>query len=391
MFKRVFLIVLDGVGIGELPDAERYGDQGSNTLGNLLKVQGGLSLPVMESLGLGCIAELNGIKKVIEPLASYGKMTEISQGKDTTSGHWEMSGCPITEGFPVYPKAFPEELVAKFTEMTGCEALGNVVASGTEIIRELGEAHVKTGWPILYTSADSVFQIAAHEDVIPLEKLYEICQITRAKVCVGRHAVGRVIARPFVGEAGNYNRTPNRRDYSLQPPEKTILDRLETAGYDVIAIGKIGDIFAGRGMTKSVPTKSNRHGMRLLKDLAKDHAIHGLVMANLVEFDSNFGHRNDVKGYANALKEFDGELGELLQLLTADDLLIITADHGCDPTTPSTDHSREYVPLLAYVKHKSGEHLGVRATFADVAATIADNFNIEKMKYGESFLNVYRR
>lgn len=390
MFKRVFLIVLDSVGIGELPDAKRYGDSGSNTLGNIAKAVHGLHLPALESLGLGLIAEIEGVSGHVGPLASYGKMAETSLGKDTTSGHWEIGGCPLEKPFPVYPDGFPKEMIERFEELTGYGVLGNVVASGTEIIERLGEKHVKTGKPIVYTSADSVFQIAAHEAVIPLDKLYEICKVAREKVCVGENAVGRVIARPFVGEKGNFTRTSNRHDYSLLPPEKTILDNLKQGGYDVIGIGKIGDIFAQRGLTQSTPTKSNRHGLALIKEAALDRQIHGLVMANLVEFDSSFGHRNDVAGYAGALKEFDDALPEILALLTEDDLCIITADHGCDPTTPSTDHSREYVPLLVYAKGFAGRDLGVRKTFADIAATLADNFNVSKLKYGTSFLSIYR-
>lgn len=391
MFKRIFLIVLDSVGIGESADAAQYGDVGSNTLGNIAKARNGLSLPVLESLGLGSIAALQGVKKAEKPRASYGKMQEISRGKDTTSGHWEIGGCPLTQVFPTYPDGFPPELIARFTEMTGYRALGNVAASGTEIIKQLGEEHLKTGYPIVYTSADSVFQIAAHEDVIALDNLYEICRITREQVCIGEHAVGRVIARPFIGEVGSFTRTPDRHDYSLEPPDKTILDLMKAAGYDVITIGKISDIFAGRGITKSMPTKSNLQGMQFLKEVAADQSIHGLVMANLVEFDSSFGHRNDVAGYAGALEEFDGQLENLLALMGEDDLLMITADHGCDPTTLSTDHSREYVPLIVYAKQREGRNLGIRDTFSDIAATIADNFNIEKMKHGESFLNIYRR
>lgn len=391
MFKRIFLIVLDSVGIGELPDANLYGDNGSNTLGNIAKKQNGLCLPTLESMGLGLIAEIEGVNSGVVPLASYGKMTEISVGKDTTSGHWEIGGCPLKESFPVYPEGFPPVLIERFTALTGYEVLGNVVASGTEIIARLGEEHIKSGKPIIYTSADSVFQIAAHEDVIPLPKLYELCQMTREKVCVDEYAVGRVIARPFVGENGKFTRTPNRHDYSLLPPEKTILDNLKNGGFDVIGIGKIGDIFAQQGLTKSTATKSNQHGVELIKEALQNLDLHGLVMANLVEFDSSFGHRNDVAGYAKALREFDDALPEILALLTKDDLLLITADHGCDPTTPSTDHSREYVPLLVYAKAFAGQNLGVRKTFADIAATIADNFNIPKMKYGTSFLSIYRR
>ncbi len=387
MFKKIFVIVLDSVGIGDAPDADKFGDIGSNTLGNIAKVCGGLKLPTLESLGLGCISSIKGIADVQFPLASFGKMMEVSRGKDTTSGHWELAGCPLNVSFPVYPNGFPEELIQRFTEYIGLPVLGAKVASGTEIIEELGEAHMKTGYPIVYTSADSVFQIAAHEAVIPLERLYEICQITRDKVCIGKDAVGRIIARPFIGEPGNFVRTPNRHDYSLLPPEKTILDELKGKGYDVIGIGKIGDIFAHQGLTASNPTKSNKHGMEILHQLAEDDKIKGLVMANLVEFDSQYGHRNDPRGYADALEAFDKELKSFLPLLKEDALLMITADHGCDPTTVSTDHSREYVPILVYRKKVAGENLGIRSSFADVAATIAENFKINK-QYGKSLLQI---
>ena len=387
MFKKIFVIVLDSVGIGDAPDADKFGDIGSNTLGNIAKVCGGLKLPTLESLGLGCISSIKGIADVQFPLASFGKMMEVSSGKDTTSGHWELAGCPLNISFPVYPNGFPEDLIQRFTEYIGLPVLGAKVASGTEIIEELGEAHMKTGYPIVYTSADSVFQIAAHEAVISLARLYEICQITREKVCIGKDAVGRIIARPFIGEPGNFVRTPNRHDYSLLPPEKTILDELKGKGYDVIGIGKIGDIFAHQGLTASNPTKSNKHGMEILHQLAEDDKIKGLVMANLVEFDSQYGHRNDPRGYADALEAFDKELKSFLPLLKEDDLLMITADHGCDPTTVSTDHSREYVPILVYRKKVAGENLGIRSTFADVAATIAENFKINK-QYGKSLLQI---
>lgn len=390
MFKRIFLIVLDSVGIGELPDAKQYGDCGSNTLANIAK-QEQLSLPVLESLGLGCIAEIRGIPNRLNPLGSYGKMAEVSLGKDTTSGHWEIAGCPLKMAFPTFPQGFPVDLLEAFTRYTGYEVLGNEVASGTEIMARLGEEHMKTGKPIVYTSADSVFQIAAHEEIIPLKKLYEICKITREQVCVDKYAVGRIIARPFIGKPGKFERTSNRHDYSLEPTDDTILDSLKKAGFDVVGIGKIGDIFAGRGFTNSMPTKSNLHGMDLIKAALLDKKLHGLVMANLVEFDSKYGHRNDVAGYAKALQEFDSYLGDILPLFTADDLLIITADHGCDPTSSSTDHSREYVPLIVYAKDRSSHNLGVRKTFADVAATIADNFNIPRIKNAISFLSIYRR
>ena len=390
MFKRVFLIVMDSVGIGALPDAERYGDGGSDTLGNIARSQDGLRLPVLEKLGLGHIAPIVGMDDTSMPLASYGKMAEISLGKDTTSGHWEMAGVPLFRAFPTYPNGFPSEVIDKFREVTGKDVLGNCVASGTAIIAELGDEHVRTGKPIVYTSADSVFQIAAHEDVIPLPELYEMCHLTRAQVCVGDHAVGRIIARPFVGKNGAYTRTSNRHDYSLEPPSDTLLDDMKAAGFDVIGIGKIADIFAHRGLTETILTKSNDHGMEETIRKARTWDGQGLVMTNLVEFDSLYGHRNDAAGYKMALEAFDKQLAVLVEELTKDDLLIITADHGCDPTTVSTDHSREYVPILAYCKGKCGVDLGVRKTFADVSATVRENFAMEKGAYGTSFLAVWK-
>ena len=390
MFKRVFLIVMDSVGIGALPDAERYGDSGSNTLGNIARTQEGLKLPVLEKLGLGHIAPIRGMDQTNVPLASYGKMAELSLGKDTTSGHWEMAGVPLFRAFPTYPNGFPEEVIDTFRKVTGKDVLGNCVASGTAIIAELGEEHMRTGKPIVYTSADSVFQIAAHETVIPLPELYEICRQTREKVCVGDHAVGRIIARPFIGESGAFSRTSNRHDYSLEPPSATLLDDMKNAAFDVIGIGKIADIFAHRGLTETILTKSNEHGMDETIRMARTWNGQGLVMTNLVEFDSLYGHRNDATGYKKALESFDAQLADLLDELTDEDLLLVTADHGCDPTTVSTDHSREYVPILAYCKGKCGVDLGVRETFADVSATIRDNFAMEKGAYGTSFLAVWK-
>lgn len=390
MFKRVFLIVMDSVGIGELPDASRYGDEGSNTLGNIAESQQGLNVPVLEKLGLGCIAPLKGVECVVCPRASYGKMAELSRGKDTTSGHWEMAGVPLFTAFPTYPNGFPTEVIDKFRKLTGRDVLGNCVASGTVIIEQLGEEHMHSGKPIVYTSADSVFQIAAHEEVIPLDELYRMCRIAREEVCVGEHAVGRIIARPFIGKKGAFVRTSNRHDFSLEPPAPTLLDELKEQGYEVIGIGKIGDIFAHRGLTETILTKSNDHGME--ETVAKARTWHGtgLVMTNLVEFDSLYGHRNDAAGYKQALETFDGQLGKMLEYLTKEDLLLVTADHGCDPTTVSTDHSREYVPVLAYRRGASGVALGVRETFADLSATIRDNFALNKGTYGTSFLHVWK-
>lgn len=387
MFKRIIILVLDSVGIGAAPDAPEYGDDKVNTLANIARSQGGLLLPNLEKMGLGCIEDITGVQKTDKPLASYGKMAEISKGKDTTSGHWELAGCPLFMPFPVYPDGFPKRMMDRFTALTGREVLGNKVASGTEIIAELGAQHMRTGYPIIYTSADSVFQIAAHEEIIPLEHLYELCKIAREQVCTGEHAVGRIIARPFTGSPGHFVRTANRHDYSLAPPGDTMLDVMKAAGYSVTGIGKIGDIFAHRGLTRSVPSKSNADGMEILTALAGDHAEKGLIMANLVDFDSKYGHRNDIAGYAGALEEFDKALGGLLSVLNTADLLLITADHGCDPTAPGTDHTREYVPLLAYVKDGRGRPLGTRRTFADVAATVAANFGLPPFSHGTSFLS----
>lgn len=391
MFNRVIIIVMDSVGIGALPDAREYGDNHVNTLVNIARSIGGLFLPVFENLGLGCIADIDGIRKIENPLASYGKMAEISKGKDTTSGHWELAGCPLFRSFPVYKQGFPPEVIRKFEKAIGRTVLGNKPASGTAIIAELGPEHLKTGYPIVYTSADSVFQIAAHEDIIPLEELYRFCKIAREEICIGEHAVGRVIARPFIGQPGNFVRTANRHDYSLEPPAPTLLDCLRENDFEVIGVGKIADIFAQRGLTKSYPSKSNDHGMDIILDLVQNSLDRGMIMANLVDFDSVYGHRNDIAGYAEALKKLDGRLPDLIQSMHNDDLLILTADHGCDPTAPGTDHTREYVPLLVYCKGREGVDLGVRKTFADVAATVADNFLISVGSYGQSFLQQFLR
>lgn len=390
MFKRIFVIVLDSVGIGAAPDAGEYGDQAANTLAHVAEWNDGLNLPVLASMGLGLIEPIAGIRKALHPIAAFGKMAELSRGKDTTSGHWELAGCPVFTAFPVYPGGFPPDIIDRFKFYSGLDVLGNQVASGTEIIAELGEEHMRTGRPIIYTSADSVFQIAAHERVIPLERLYELCKIARDKVCVNEHAVGRIIARPFIGTAGNYTRTANRHDYSLEPPAATVLDALKQAGFSVVGVGKIADIYANRGLTKSYPTKSNQHGMMVLNELAAQNLPDGLIMANLVDFDSRYGHRNDAGGYAKALEQFDIALASFKAKLRASDLLIITADHGCDPTVQGTDHTREYVPLLVYyhglAQRQTKVNLGIRATFADVGATVAANFGLPPWPYGQSFL-----
>ncbi|MFZ5591612.1 MAG: phosphopentomutase [Bacillota bacterium] len=352
-----------------------YGDEGSNTLGNLSRAVGGLSLPTLGSLGLGSIIPIAGVPHSATPLACYGKMAEQSPGKDTTTGHWEIAGIKLERPFPTYPHGFPPAVIQALTERIGTPVLGNKPASGTEIIAELGAEHMRTGYPIVYTSADSVLQIAAHEEVIPLPRLYEICQIAR-EIMTGEHAVGRVIARPFIGQPGSFQRTPNRHDYSLKPPRPHLLHLLQEAGLAVQAVGKINDIFAGDGITASFPTKSNAEGMEKTLACVQQHRP-GLVFTNLVEFDMLYGHRNDPQGYARALQELDDFLPRLLGALTEKDLLIITADHGCDPTTTSTDHSREYVPLLVYGPAlRQGIDLGTRQTFADIAATVGEIFQI---------------
>ncbi len=380
------IIILDGVGAGELPDAAKFGDEGSNTLGNMARAVGGLDLPNMQKLGLGNIIEIQGVPPTDNPSASFGKMQEVSPGKDSTTGHWEIAGLKVEIDFPYYPNGFPEDLIKEFIEKTGVKGiLGNKPASGTEIIKELGDEHVKTGFPIVYTSADSVFQIAAHEEVIPLERLYEICRIAREEVLIGENTVGRVIARPFVGESGNYTRTVNRRDFSIEPPSDTILDYAQKSGIETVAIGKINDLFAHRGISLGVKTKSNAEGIEQTIRFSKEKKG-SFIFTNLVDFDVYYGHRNDPQGFANALKEFDERMPEILDTLDESDALVITADHGNDPTTPSTDHSREYVPLLYYRKGVAGSDLGTRATFSDVGQTVAHFFRINNDLQGISFL-----
>jgi len=382
-FGRVIWIVLDSVGIGEMPDAEAYGDKGSDTLGNIAR-QRRLELPNLRRLGLANIRSLTGLDPVAEPTGAYGKCTLASPGKDTTTGHWEMAGIHLEKPFPLFPRGFPREVMEPFETRIGRHALGNKAASGTEIIKELGEEHVRTGSPIVYTSADSVFQIAAHEEVIPLFELYKMCDTAR-DILRGPYEVGRVIARPFVGEPGAFTRTPNRHDYAVPPPKGMLLDQLQARGVEIFSVGKIFDVFLGRGIAEQVKTKSNADGMS--KTLAAmDEQERGMIFVNLVDFDMLYGHRNDVEGYARALEEVDAWLPSLDAKLGADDLVILTADHGCDPTTPSTDHSREYVPVLAYgPKARAGVNLGVRGSLSDIGQTVAENFGTSIVT-GASFL-----
>jgi phosphopentomutase len=382
-FTRVFVVVLDGVGVGALPDAAAYGDEGSDTLGNIAR-RVPLALPVLRSLGLDRLVALGGAEPG-RPQGAYGRMTEISAGKDSVTGHWEMMGVVIDHPFPTFPSGFPAELIAEFERRIGRGTLGNVVASGTEIIERLGPEHLREGKPIVYTSADSVFQIAAHEEVIPIAEQYRICEAAFDLVSRGA-GVGRVIARPFVGTPGAFTRTANRHDYALDPAGDTLLDWLSRDGVTVVSIGKIADLFAGRGITRSVPTSSDADGLERLSAAMMD-TLAGLIFINLVDCDAVYGHRNDIAGYAANLERIDADLGRLLPSLGEADLLVVTADHGNDPSTPSTDHSREYVPiLLTGPRVRSGTDLGTRATFADLGQTIADNFGVGPLAHGTTFL-----
>ncbi len=383
---RVITIVLDSVGIGEMPDAEEYGDKGSNTLVNIAKAMGGLSLPNMAKLGLGHLADIPGVEKVKNPEGVYGIMMEKSPGKDSTTGHWEMMGIILKKPFDIFPNGFPEELIKEFEKRTGRKVIGNKPASGTEIIKELGPEHEKTGALIVYTSADSVFQIAAHKDVVPLEELYRYCEIARQLLDEMGFKVARVIARPFIGKWPNYVRTPERHDYSLPPEDETLLDILTEEGIPVYGVGKIKDLFAGRGITESWKTKDNMDGVDKTIMVMKEKKHKSFIFTNLVDFDTKYGHRNNVEGYAKALEEFDRRLPEIIDVMLDDDILFLTADHGCDPTTPSTDHSREMVPLLGYgAPLKKGVYIGVRETFADLGQTIGDIFGVRPLKNGTSF------
>lgn len=377
---------MDSVGIGEAPDAEKFGDKGADTLGHIAEKMNGLNMPNIAKLGLSNIREIKGIPKADQPLAYYSKMQEASNGKDTMTGHWEIMGLNIQKPFQVFPDGFPEELINEIEKRTGRKVIGNKPASGTAIIDELGEEHMNTGALIVYTSADPVLQIAAHEEIVPLEELYKICEICRELTLDDKYKVGRIIARPFVGTPGNFTRTANRHDYALKPFDRTVMNELQDAGFDVIALGKISDIYAEEGVTQSIRTKSNMDGMdKLIDSLKMDFT--GLSFLNLVDFDALFGHRRDPIGYGKALEEFDTRLPEVFAEMKEDDLLIITADHGNDPVHPGTDHTREYVPLLIYSKKMhEGKELPLRETFADIGATVAENFQVKSPEYGKSFL-----
>ena len=384
--KRVILIVLDSVGIGELPDAKAFNDEGSHTLDNTFKACNGLNLPNLKKLGLGNIEGVNSLGKETCVKGSFGKAMEKSMGKDTITGHWEISGVITKTPLKTYPNGFPKEIIEEFKEKANVEGvLGNKVASGTEIIKELGEEHIKTKYPIIYTSADSVFQIAAHEEVIPLDRLYDMCKKAR-EFLVGDKMIGRVIARPFIGKEGNFIRTSNRHDYALDPFSKTMLDYIKENNMEVKSVGKIKDIFNSKGITEGVSTKNNMDGVDKTLKFMKEN-FSGLIFTNLVEFDMNFGHRNDAKGYGKALEDFDNRMEEIFNAMKEDDILIITADHGCDPTTSGTDHSREYIPILVYGENiKENIDIGVQSSFSNIGKSILDYLSIKNTLPGESFL-----
>ena len=380
---RLVLFTLDGCGIGEMPDAAEYGDVGSNTVANTARAVGGLDLPNLQLMGLGNLADIPGVHSNPNPIASFGVMLDKSKGKDTIIGHWEIAGIITERPFPLYPHGFPPEIIEEFERAIGRGVLGNYPASGTEIIERLGKEHMRTGRPIVYTSADSVFQIAAHEEIIPVEALYDMCLKARG-ILIGEHNVARVIARPFIGKVGSFRRTANRKDFAVKPPKPTILDSLIEARFPVIGIGKIGDIFAYQGISESIHTESDLDGIERTIEVIRT-AKPGLIFTNLVDFDAVFGHRNDTQGFANNLRLFDDHLPAVQAAMRDDDLLLITADHGVDPTTPSTDHSREKVPLLVYGKSAPPCNLGERATFADIAATLAHLFGLPDWPVGRTF------
>lgn len=380
--KRIFIVVLDGAGVGALPDAAKYGDEGSNTLGHIALKTRDWHLPALLSLGLGKI--VTQLDTNVEMRGAFGKMAALSPGKDTTSGHWELAGLLLEKPFPLYPRGFPPEIINLFEEMTGATVLGNISASGTEIIESLGGLHLQTGSPIVYTSADSVFQVAAHESVTKPELLYEWCKLARTRILVGEHAVGRVIARPFEGSPGKFVRTGGRRDYSLPPPGKTLLDYVQDKGFQVLVGGKVKDVFAGQGITRHIPASNNLEAIKAL-ELAISEDFKGLFWTTLVDFDMIYGHRNDYVGFARAMESFDQSLQSIMGTLRKGDLLFITADHGCDPTFPGTDHTREYVPLLVYGRGVEAVDLGIRETFADLAATAAQLLGVLPPTAGRSF------
>jgi len=379
--KRAIILLLDGVGIGELPDAKLYNDAGSNTLKNLARTINDFSLLNLENLGLGNLIDINTI---CSPIGAYGKMAEQSVGKDSTTGHWELMGVVLKEPFPVYPQGFPKEVITEFERLINRKTIGNIAASGTEIINQLGDEHTKTGYPIVYTSADSVFQVAVHEEIVSPNELYRMCELAR-KMLVGKHAVSRVIARPFIGKNGCYSRTKGRKDFALEPPTPTLLDIAKEHQYEVVAVGKVDELFALRGYTRSFHSVNNQECFDYtLQALEKYN--NGIIFTNFIQFDMDWGHRNDCKSFYNGLKDFDVRLPEILNKLVVNDILFITADHGNDPTTPSTDHSREYVPVLAYGKNiRQGVNLGVRESFADLGQTIAEYFSLPELKNGTSF------
>lgn len=381
--RRLFLIVLDSVGIGEAPDAAQFGDEGSNTV--RAAVEAGADLPNLRRLGLFNIDGMDWTEPEAAPIGAFGRMREASMGKDTTIGHWEIAGVVSPKPLPTFPDGFPPEIIRNFEKLTGRKVICNKPYSGTQLLLDYGREHVETGALMVYTSADSVFQVAAHEDIVPIEELYHDCELAR-EMLTGDYAVGRVIARPFVGEYPNYTRTARRHDYSLQPPRATMLNNLEDAGYECIGVGKISDIFAGSGITQQIRTQNNTDGIAKTLDLMEND-FEGICFVNLVDFDMVYGHRNDAPGYARALMEFDQALPKFMEQMGEDDLLIITADHGCDPSTPSTDHSREYTPMLAWSKKiRPGANLGTCTTFADIGATVLEYFGLENRTDGQSFL-----
>lgn len=382
MEYRAIIIIMDSVGIGELPDADKYNDQGSNTLGNLANAVGGLDLPNLGRLGLGNISPVKGVPPSKFPTACFGKMAEASAGKDTTTGHWELMGILTSQPLPTYPNGFPKELIGSFEKAIGTKIIGNKPASGTEIIDELGKIHIETGYPIIYTSADSVFQIAAHEDIIPIERLYSLCETAR-NILTAPHNIARVIARPFIGKPGAFKRTERRKDFSIKPPKSTLLDYINST----VGIGKISDIFSGEGITESIHIKNNQEAIQKTINAIRDNREYKLIFTNLLDFDMLYGHRNDINGYYKALVEFDNYIPAILKIMRKNDILFITADHGCDPTTLSTDHSREYVPLLVYgTRINPGINLGTRKSFSDVGQTLAELWKLPKLENGVSFL-----